>query len=263
MNSSGKMIKEAGPSIPVQVAGFSELPIAGEEFEVVSQEKYSALKSVKITSSGALPRQIFSGEAFNLIVKTDASSSKEALLESLSKIAEKITSKKINIIYSGIGNITESDITLATDTGSEVIGLHVKVETNAAVVAQRNMISIRLYDIIYKLLEDIEKQVKEPEKVKLVSKKVGEAIVRKIFDIKNIGIIAGCYLKEGRFPREGRIVVWRGKKRIGEGSVKELERDRKPVKEVHAGFEFAFLAHGFDQWEIDDRIECFLDVPEK
>lgn len=263
VNSHGKMTKEVGPSVPVQIAGYAELPAAGDVFEVIDAEKYSQLKSAKTAPSFNSSRSLnSSAESLNVVVKVDTSSTKEALLEALIKISEK-ESKKINVVYIAVGNIIESDIEFAANTNSEIIGLHVKADPTATALANKIAVNIHLYDIIYKLLEAIQERIKQPAKIRLVSKKIGEAVVRKVFDIKNVGIIAGCYVKEGRFCKDGRVIVWRGKKKVGEGIIKGLERERKSVKEVHAGFEFAFNCDGFNQWEIDDRIECFFNMPEK
>lgn len=260
-DSYDRKLRTVGPSIPVAVAGFPELAKAGDFFEVISQEKFREIKSIKNPQTITdFTKRLAAGESINIIIKTDTSSSLEALLSSLEALSEK-SAKKIQIITSGIGDISESDVTLAADTGSEIVGLHVKIESNATDIAQKNLVTIRTHDIIYHLLEEIEHLTKEEVKPKLISKKIGEALVRKVFDIKNVGVIAGCYCREGRFTRDGKIIVWRGKKKVGEGAIKGLERDRKSVKEVHAGFEFAFLADGFNEWQIDDRIECYAEVP--
>ncbi|MGE0207030.1 MAG: translation initiation factor IF-2 [Candidatus Babeliales bacterium] len=258
IDSYGTRIKEVGPSVPVQVAGFNEMPHAGDSFEVVAPEKFKALKSSHMHTSLEMKKALRE-DTLNIIVKVDSTSSKEALLESIEKISAK-HKDKIYIVFSGVGAISESDVVLAANTGSIIIGLHVKVEPNAVVVAQKNMVSIKLFDIIYKLLEDLEVMLKEEEPVKMISRKSGEAVVRKVFAIKNLGTIAGSYCKEGVFSNKGRVVIWRGKEKIGEGPIKSLERDRKSVKDVHAGFEFAFLVDGFNDWQIDDRVECFVET---
>lgn len=260
VDSYGKRIKEVGPSVPVQVSGFSELPHAGDHFEVITQEKYKKLKSSGTISADIESKKGSGEDSINVIVKTDTSSSKEALLESLHKISEK-SPTKIFVVHAGIGDINESDVVLAANTGSMIVGLHVKTQPNATSAAQENIVRILLFDIIYKLLEHLQDLLKKEEPIKMVSKKVGEAVIRKVFHIKNIGVIAGAYCKEGIFSRTGRIVAWRGKEKIGEGSIKSLERDRKSVKEVHAGYEFAFLVEGIDDWQIDDRAECYIEKP--
>lgn len=261
VDSYGKRLKEVGPSLPVQVSGFSELPHAGDHFEVIGKEKYEALKSSHGLVSAPMPKKS-TDQAMNMIIKCDSSSTKEALIESLERIFEK-AKKQLNIIYSGVGNVSESDIVLASDTGSQVYGLHVKLEPTAEREAKKNLVRVHLFGIIYKLLEHIQNILEQPEAPKMVSKKIGEAIVRKVFPIKNVGVIAGSYVKEGRISREGHIIAWRGRKKIGEGSIKSLERDRNPVKEVHTGFECAFLVSGIEDWEVDDRVECYLEVSEK
>ncbi len=260
MDSYGRRISEVGPSIPVLVAGFSALAKAGDSFEVVTQEKFRKIKNSKNARVMMQIKRSVDEETLKIIVKTDTSSTKEALLESIEKLAGK-AKKDIYIIHAGIGDIVESDVTLATNTGAMIIGLHTKVDPNAVEGAQKNIIRIMRFDIIYKLLEYLEELIKKEEKVKLVSKKIGEAVIRKVFAIKNVGVIAGSYVKDGRFAREGNIIAWRGKEKIGEGKIKSLERDKKAVKEVHAGFEFAFFVEGIDDWQIDDRAECFIEVP--
>jgi len=259
MDSNGKSIKAVGPSIPVQVAGFTILPEAGDQFKVATQEKYSTARSTKDTDK-VEARSFATEDSVNLIIKTDTKSSKEAILSSLNQISAK-SPRKIHIVNSAVGDISEGDVTLAATTGSSIIGFHTKAESNALALAQREKVKIELYQVIYKLLDDLEMQLKENEAVKTVSTRIGQAIVRKVFEIKNLGTIAGCYLKEGRFARNGTIVGWRGNQKIGAGAIKSLERDRKTVKEVHAGFEFAFLADGVNDWQIDDRVECFVDLP--
>lgn len=122
--------------------------------------------------------------------------------------------------------------------------------------------TIESHSIIYKLLESLEERAQAAKTVKLVRKKIGEAGVLKVFDIKNLGIIAGAFLKEGRFSKDGSVVVFRGNRKVGEGKITSLQRDKKAVKEVHAGFECAFMVEGFTEWQVDDRVECYLDVPE-
>ncbi len=261
-SSNGQQLKQVGPSIPVQVSGIAELAQAGEIFKVISEQDYrKARDSHSAISQLILPKKVFGVEGLNIIVKTDSVLTQEALVDSLIKMADK-NKQPFNVIAAGVGDISESDVTLASDTGAEIIGLHVKVESNASTQAQKLAITIHLYDIIYKLLEALEERLEKAAPIKMVAKKIGEAVVRKVFDIKNIGIIAGSYVREGRFVRDARVIVWRGKRKIGEGKIKGLERDRKSVKEVHAGFEFAFLADGIETWEVDDRVECFIEVPE-
>lgn len=258
VDSAGKRVMQVGPSIPVQVAGFNDLPEAGAYFEVVTKEQYS---KPHVVEAKAVNRVFANEKATKLIVKTDANSSKEALLEAIEKISKK-SEKGFTIVHAGIGDVSESDIMLAADTGSRIITLHVKADQTITALAQRNKVIIDSYDIIYKLLEALQEMAEKAKDIKMIRKKIGEANILKVFDIKNIGIIAGAYIKDGRFSKDGVAVIWRGNKKIGEGKINSLQRDKKTVKEVHANFECAFLVDGFTDWIIDDRVECYIEVPE-
>lgn len=258
---TGKRINSAGPSIPVQIAGFDDMPEVGEFFEVLPKAEYLATRNALAEQKPMAQRLLREG-AINLIIKTDTDSTKEALLESLEKLSKK-TDKGFNIVDSGIGDITESDVELAFNTGSAIVGLHVKPETNAATLVQRRKVTMDLYNIIYKLLEALELRATAEKQVKMERKKIGEASVLKVFDIKNLGVIAGSFLKEGRFVKDGFVIAFRRGKKIGEGKIIGLQRDKKAVKEVHAGFEFGFLVDGFNDWQVDDVVHCMLDMPAK
>lgn len=136
--------------------------------------------------------------------------------------------------------------------------MHCKISPFVVQAARQHHVTIESFDIIYKLLERLE-EIADSYKVKQVIRtKTGEAEVRKVFDIKGQGIIAGCYVKDGRFVKDGIIIAWRGKVKLGEGKIKSLQRDRKIVKEVTAGYECAFLVEGIDQWAEGDRAECYI-----
>lgn len=258
---TGKRINEAGPSKPVQIAGFDDMPEVGEYLEVVSKSQYLSLRNAQAQNKPLAQRLLTEG-AINLIIKTDTDSTKEALLESLEKLSKK-TDKGFNIVASGIGDITESDVELAYNTGSSIVGLHVKAEANAASLIQRRKVTLELYTIIYKLLEALELQATAEKAVKMERRKVGEADVLKIFDIKNIGVIAGSFVREGRFVKDGYVIIFRRGKKVGEGKIVGLQRDKKAVKEVHAGFECGFLVEGFNEWQEGDVVHCMLDMPQK
>lgn len=259
IDSNGQRIRQASPSQPVQISGFVELPRVGDIFEVVSAEE---LKKTRILEKpSAVIRPVARENALNLIIKTDSISSQEALLNSLSKMSGK-TFKEIYVVHVGVGAINESDVILASDTKSIIYGLHTKVEPNSVNLAQKMGVTIRLFDIIYKLLEDVALIAEQGKPVKKVLRKVGEATVLKVFDIKNLGIIAGAQVRQGRFTKDCKVTIWRGKNKIGEGMIKSLQRDRKTVKEVHTGFECAFMVEGFAEWQVDDRVECYLEVAE-
>jgi len=265
IDSAGNRLKEVAPSLPVLVAGFEALPRAGDAFEVVSVDVFKKHRHA-ITSTADVNKyrnatSLVHDNVLSLIIKTDNASSLEALLGAIRKLHGKAF-KEFNIIHGAVGPITESDISLAIDTKALIYGLHVKVESNAVVLAQKKGLVIKLFDIIYKMLEDLEIVAEQGRPVKMVTKKIGEAVVLKVFDIKNLGVIAGAQVKSGLFSRNGKVVVFRGKHKVGEGSIKSLQRDKKAVKEVHAGFECAFMIDGFSEWQVDDRVECSLESPE-
>jgi len=260
MDSYGRMLKKVGPSIPVQIAGFSVLPEAGDSFEVVSQERYKNIRSDKSLVTEVDTNKFSQGESINLLIKVDSKSSREALLGAIDQLPTN-DEKRIHVVYAAVGDISESDVTLAAATNAIIYGFHVKPEANALVLAQKNNVMIKLFQIIYRLLDDVVLLVKKDVKVKMVRTKVGEAVVRRVFETKNEGTIAGSYVKEGRFARNGFVIIWRGKSKIGDGPIKSLQRDRKVVKEVHTGFECAFIVDGFNEWEVDDRVECYLEMP--
>jgi translation initiation factor IF-2 len=262
VDSLGRRVQQATPSIPVLVAGFSALPNAGDFFEVVSQQDYKKSVKDRAVEHKPSPGVTFTkSEAFNIVIKTDSNSSKEAILGSLQKISRKFE-KKFNVVYSGVGPINESDVDFAHTTGATIWSLHVKPEPSATILAHKEGVKIHVFDIIYKLLESLEALAEGAKEIKMIKTKIGEATVRQVFDIKGLGVIAGCYVSDGRFSKDGFVVVLRGNRKIGEGKIKSLQRDKKPVKEVHTGYECGFLVDGCEDFMIDDRIECFINVPE-
>lgn len=260
-NSAGKSLSEVGPSVPASVAGFKELPAAGDLFNAVDKADIRKAIHQQEQRSSVVNRGTQEGNV-NIIVKADTNSSKEALIDAIHKLTKK-SEVGINIVHSGVGGITESDIELAFSTGASIIGLHIKAEAKAAALAQLRSVSIKLYDIIYKLLEALEEHLESKKEVEMVRTKIGEAVVRAVFDIKGVGVIAGSYVQDGRFTRDGYVVVWRGREKIGEGKITSLQRDKKTVKEVHSGFECGFMVDGITDWHVDDRVECYIEVPKK
>lgn len=261
VDSFGKRLNTVGASMPVQVSGFSEMPEAGESFEVVT--KAQQLSAVSAISKGIkkpmLERISTPGDVINIIVKTDTHSSREALLGAIAKTSKKFE-KKFNVIDASVGGVSESDIALAITTHARIVTLHVKIEPNALALAKKHELPIERFDIIYKLIERLEEIAEGAKVIKKVLKKIGEAEVRKVFDIKKLGVIAGCYVKEGRFVRDGKVIILRGNKKIGEGPIQSLQRDKKVVKEVHANYECAFLVKDFTDWQEGDRVECYQEV---
>jgi translation initiation factor IF-2 len=262
VNSAGIRIKTVPPSLPVLVAGFEQLPHAGDIFQVISPEDYKKRNAVSLSTAAETGFQKGATEqnAIPILLKTDNASSREALVRSLEALSAKLP-KKFAIVHAALGDVSESDIMLAFDTHALIYSFHVKTEPHALALLHKYPVTIKHFDIIYKLLEDLEAVAEAGRPIEYISKKIGEAIVLKVFDIKNLGVVAGALVKTGRFVRDGKVVVWRGKQKVGEGTIKGLQREKKSVKEVHAGFECGFLVDGFSDWQVDDRVECFQEVP--
>ena len=165
-DSFGKKAKEVGPSVPVQVAGFEQLPEAGDIFEVVPQAQYQEVRARGVQKEHT--SQVSGEGAINLVIKVDTKSSKEALLESIEQLNNR-SIKKFHIVYAGIGDISESDIELAHTTHASVVGFHVKFELNAGTLAQKLDVVVNSFHVIYKLLDELEAISKEQEPVKLIA----------------------------------------------------------------------------------------------
>ncbi len=259
VDSYGNRLESAGPSIPVRVAGFESLPEAGDFFKVVSPRDLKSAKATQQAPQVITPRTSAVEGDINIIIKADNDSSREALVSSLNKLSKKLE-KGFYIVHEAVGDINESDIELAATTGSMIIGLHIKVEPNSLSLARRRNVDVRLFGIIYRLLEDLEAFSESKKVIKKIKTKIGEAVVLRIFDIKNLGVIAGCSINDGRCTKDSELVVWRARNKIATVKIKSLQREKKTVKEVHTGFECGFLAEGFNDWQVDDRIECFLEM---
>ncbi len=261
-NAQGVQVKEVLPARPVLVAGFDELPEVGSLLEVVTAEQYKTEKNKPVEREASLATMHVSSEGVAIIIRSDNMSSKEAVMGEIAKLSKK-SFKPLHVVSAGIGMVTENDVELAHETHAIIYAFSVKVDRVAALEAQKLGVIIKTHDIIYKLLEDLELLAEQGKPVKKVLKKVGEAVVLKVFDIKGIGIVAGAQVKSGRFIKEGgKVVVYRGKYKVGEGALKSLQRDKKTVKEVQTGFECAFMVDNFSDWIVDDRVECFVEVPE-
>lgn len=255
-------MKKVGPSVPVQVAGFVQLPEVGQLFEVIAEQSFRSLRSTAQKAGMESSQLSTTGEdaqKMRVIIKADTRSSLEAILDAAKKFPSKET-KDIIVIRSGIGTITESDALLAESTQAIIIGFTVKAEPKAALAARSANIEIHLYDIIYKLLEEFEQFAAREKEVKTVLTKIGQATVLKVFNVKKLGVIAGCVVNDGRFAQKGIIVALRDRKEYARGKIKSLQRDKKTVKEVHTGFECAFIVEGIEDWQEGDIAECYLNI---
>jgi translation initiation factor IF-2 len=268
----GKKISKATPSMPVSVMGLNQVPQAGELFRVVSSERNArddilhqhqeSERSVEKASSAVTLEQLFdrfqSGEIreLRLVIKADVQGSLEPIVSSLNDMSK--GDINIHILHAETGDISESDVMLAVASKGVVIGFNVTADSAARRMAESEGISIRLYDIIYRLTEDVEKALKgmlAPEEKEII---LGHAEVRQVFRITKVGNIAGCKVVDGEIRRNGRIRVLRAGKMIHEAQLSSLKHLVEDVREVKSGFECGIGVKGFDDFEIGDRLECFI-----
>lgn len=270
-NDRGKKIKEAGPSIPVEVLGLSEVPSAGDRFMVTKDEKTARnlaearkdkLKNESFQSSNRvsledLYSQIKEGavKELGLIVKADVQGSVEAIKQSMEKLSTEDV--KVRVIHGAAGAITETDVTLASASNAIIIGFNVRPDSNAQTVADNNGVSIKTYRIIYDAIEDVKSAMigmLEPIYKEVV---YGRAEVRETYKISNVGTIAGCYVLDGKILRNSEIRVIRDGIVINESKLASLKRFKDDVKEVAKGYECGLNIEKFNDLKLGDILESF------
>lgn len=268
---------DAGPSTPVQITGLDGIPQAGDVFAVVSEDQDAREISLRrqqlkreqdqrqysTQTLEELSKQIKEGgvKELPLIVKGDVDGSVEALSDSLMKIQHKEV--KLNVIHSGVGMISESDVMLASTSRAVIIGFRVRPNLNARRLAEREKVDIRNYNIIYDATKDIHSALEgmlAPEKKEEV---VGTAEVREVFKIPKIGMIAGCYVQDGKISRNNRGRLIRDGIQIYEGPISSLKRFKDDVREVESGFECGIGLEGYNDIKVSDVIEAYKVVETK
>jgi translation initiation factor IF-2 len=269
INDAGENIKEAGPATPAKVLGFTGLPNAGDELTVMeseksartlSEERLADLRNQKLAMpQRATLESLFDSmgdgrKSLQLILKCDVHGSAEALTASLNQIE----SKKIDleIIHVAVGPISESDVLLATASNAVIVGFNVKVENQAASAAKREGIQIKLYSIIYELIDQVKEAMVGLLDPEIRESVVGHAEVRQIFELSK-GTVAGCFVVDGRILRSGRARVLRRRQPIYDGGIATLRRFQDDVKEVRAGVECGMKMGDFTEYEVGDIIECY------
>ncbi|OCB01022.1 translation initiation factor IF-2 [Clostridium beijerinckii] len=271
-DDTGKKIKSAGPSIPVEVLGLSEVPEAGDRFNQVKDEKTARnmadsrkdkLKAETLLANHRvsledLYNQIKEGKVKELaiIVKADVQGSVEAIKQSLEKLST--DDVKVRVIHGGVGAITETDITLATASNAIVIGFNVRPDNNAAVQADRDGVDIKSYRIIYDAIDDVKSAMigmLEPDYKEVI---LGTAEVRETYKISNVGTIAGCYVLKGKLQRNAETRVIRDGIVIFESALSSLKRFKDDAKEVNAGYECGLTIEKFNDIKEGDIVECFM-----
>ena len=268
MDDRGEPVKEAGPSMPVKVLGFTGLPNAGDELLVMeseraaktlSQERLDAKRADKLTvpqraTLETLLEATGGNKVLRLVLKCDAQGSVEAITGAL----QQIETKKVDleIIHSGVGPISESDILLASASNAVAIGFNIKVENMALTAAKREGVQIKLYSIIYELIDQIKESMAgllEPEMRETV---IGHAEVKQVFELSR-GIVAGCLVTDGRIARVARARVLRKRQPVYDGGISTLRRFQDDVKEVRNGLECGIKLGDFSEYEVGDVIECY------
>ncbi len=271
LDDRGNHIEEAGPSVPVEILGFNGAPMAGDDFVVVENENRArevsefrqrrAREAKSALSARGTMEQMFTkiaaGEVKELpiIIKSDVQGSMEAISGSLTKLST--DEVKVNILHSAVGEITESDVTLAKASQAIIVGFNVRANPQAREAARRDNIEIRYYSIIYDVVDDMKAALGGLLAPTLREKYLGSATIRNVFSISKIGKIAGCMVIEGIVKRGAKVRLLRDNIVIHEGTLKTLKRFKDEVKEVREGYECGMAFENYNDIKVDDTIECF------
>lgn len=272
INDKGERIEQAGPSRPAEVIGFSAVPLAGDRFVVLEEERKARqiaeirqakqrtteLASLKKVTLEDLHAQIQDGmvKELNIVIKADVSGSAGAIVDSLEKLSTQAV--KLKVIHSSVGAITETDVMLAAASNAIIIGFNVRPEPKGAELAQREGVDIRLYNIIYNAIDDIKAAMEGLLEPTLKEKILGRAEVRQTFHVSKIGTIAGSYVTEGTMTRQADgIRVLRDNVLVYAGKLHSLKRFKDDVREVQAGYECGLGVENFNDIKVGDIIEAY------
>ncbi len=272
INDKGVRITEAGPSVPVEISGMSEVPSAGDTFNAVAdermarelveerktQQKNAAFGTGKKVSLEELFSQIQAGEMknLNIIVKADVQGSAEAIKSSLEKITN--DEVRVKVIHSGVGAINESDVMLAATSGAIIVGFNVRPDNAARDSAARANVDMRMYRVIYDCINEIEAAMKGMLAPKFEEVIIGHAEVRETYKVSKVGTVTGCYVQDGKIQRGCSVRVLRDNVVIHEGELASLRRFKDDVKEVASGYECGMQVEKFNDIKVGDIIECFV-----
>lgn len=269
----GNRVEEATPGIPVEVQGFSGVPEAGDEFQVLEDERKAkqiammrqqkqreaVLARMTKVSLERLYQQIKEGavKELKMVLKADVHGSIEALTKALSELGNEVI--KVNIIHTGIGDVTESDIMLASASDAIVVGFNVKTNPKAQSLAETEQVDVRFYDIIYNLLHDVQAALEGMLEPVIEERVLGQAEVRQVFNISKIGIVAGCMVLEGKVERNALARVKRNGAVVFEGGkITSLKRFKEDVREVVSGYECGIGIDRFAEFQAGDIIEAYV-----
>ena len=271
-NDKGERVKSAGPSDPVEVIGFGEVPDAGDLISAVDDDRLSRqvaeerkdklraalIKSQQKTTLDDLFNQISAGEIkdLNIIIKADVQGSVEAVRQSLEKLSN--DEVRVRTIHGGVGAITETDVMLASASNAIIIGFNVRPDNNAREIAEREKIDIRLYRVIYNAIEDVQAAMKGMLAPKFRENILGHAEVRQTYKITGVGTIAGGYVTDGKIARNASIRLLRDNVVVHEGKIDSLKRFKDDAREVAQGYECGIGIERFNDVKVGDVIECFV-----
>lgn len=271
IDDKGKSVKEAGPSMAVNVLGLDEVPDSGDSIYAVSQalmkevmdERKRKASDAMIKSASKVSLEEMFGmiadgnlKTLNLIIKGDVQGSVEAIKQSVVKLSNEEV--QVKVIHSGAGAITETDVMLADSSNAIILGFNVRPDVKAKTLAERSKVDIRTYRIIYDLLDDMEAALKGMLAPKYHEVYLGKCEVRQTFKITGVGNIAGCYVLDGKLIRGGKLRIYRDDVLVVEGNVQQLKRFKDDVKEVSFGFECGCAIEGFNDIKVGDIIECYM-----
>lgn len=270
--ASGEKVEHAGPSVPVEIIGMAEVPSAGDDFHAVADERMAReladqrKHDQKMAAAGPqgkvtledLFSQIQQGEmkTLNIIVKADVQGSAEAVKQSLEKISNEEV--RVKVIHSAVGAINESDVMLAATSGAIIVGFNVRPNENAKQNAARDHVDMRMYRVIYDAIEEIETAMKGMLAPKFKEVELGHAEVRSVFRITGVGMVAGCYVTDGRIQRGAQMRLLRDNIVIYDGAIASLQRFKDSVKEVAQGYECGITFEKWQDIKEGDIIEAFL-----
>ena len=271
-NDKGRTVKQAGPSVPVEITGLAEVPAPGDEFAAVEDErmarqlveqrkqriKDAAAKLTQKVTLDNLFAKMQEGEMkeLNLIVKADVQGSAEAVKASLEKLNNEEV--RVRVIHAGVGAINESDILLASTANAIVVGFNVRPNDAAQAAAKRDHVDMRMYRVIYDAIDEIESAMKGMLAPKYREAVIGHAEVRQTYRVSAIGTIAGCYVRDGRITRDGQVRVLRDNIVIHEGKIGSLQRFKDSVREVPEKYECGMSIERFNDIKEGDVFECFI-----
>ncbi len=273
MNDKGQKVKKAGPSVPVEILGLSEVPQAGDMFYVAKNERQARQVAESVVAKGRedmiketpqkvslddLFNQIQSGNVkeLNIVIKADVQGSVEAIKMSLEKLSNEEV--RIRTIHGGVGAITESDVMLASASNAIIIGFNVRPESSAKAVADAQKVDVRLYRVIYNAIEDITAAMKGMLDPVYQEKIIGHAEIRQLFKASGVGTIGGSYVTDGKLQRSAQVRIVRDGKVIYEGEFANLKRLKDDVKEVNSGYECGLSFIKFNDLKEGDIVEAFI-----